>query len=140
MQNNKPLWINKSKNTDKYKIKLFVATPVHSEVSIHFTQTMLELQKECMKRDILVTFQLMKSSLVTQGRNLCVSAFLQTDYTHLLFVDSDIAFDVESIFKMISKDKEIISQPYPIKTAKWENLIDKIKVILLKTLNNVNFI
>ena len=90
MQNNKPIWIKKPKNTDNYKTKLFVATPVHSEVSIHFTQTMLELQKECMKRDILVTFQLMKSSLVTQGRNLCVSAFLQTDYTHLLFVDSDM--------------------------------------------------
>lgn len=139
MQNNKPIWINKTKSTDKYKIKLFVATPVHSEVSIHFTQTMLELQKECMKRDILVTFQLMKSSLVTQGRNLCVSAFLQTDYTHLLFVDSDIAFDVESIFKMMSKEKEIISQPYPIKTAKWENLITKIKGGLIKEPKHCQF-
>ena len=129
MQNNKPIWINQKKEKT---IGLFVATPVHSDVSMHYTQTMLELQKECIKRNIRVMFQLMKSSLVTQGRNLCVSGFLQSDYTHLLFVDSDIAFDVESIFKMLEKDKEIISQPYPIKTAKWDTLIKKYKDGLIK--------
>ena len=62
MQNNKPIWINKKKEKT---IGLFVATPVHSDVSMHYTQTMLELQKECIKRNIRVMFQLMKSSLVT---------------------------------------------------------------------------
>ena len=129
MQNNKPLWIKKKKQKT---IGLFVATPVHSDVSIHYAQTMLELQKECIRRNIRVMFQLMKSSLVTQGRNLCVSGFLQTDYTHLLFVDSDIAFDVESIFKMLEKDKEIISQPYPIKSPKWDTLVKKYEAGLIK--------
>ena len=124
MQNNEPIWIKKNQKKKK-SIGLFVATPVHSDVSIHYAQTMLELQKECIRRNIRVMFQLMKSSLVTQGRNLCVSGFLQSDYTHLLFVDSDIAFDVESIFKMLDKDKEIISQPYPIKSPKWETLVKK---------------
>tara|TARA_Y100001972_G_scaffold124702_1_gene174448 strand:- start:559 stop:1386 length:828 start_codon:yes stop_codon:yes gene_type:complete len=124
MQNNEPIWIKKNQEKKK-SIGLFVATPVHSDVSIHYAQTMLELQKECIRRNIRVMFQLMKSSLVTQGRNLCVSGFLQSDYTHLLFVDSDIAFDVESIFKMLDKDKEIISQPYPIKSPKWETLVKK---------------
>ena len=129
MQNNKPIWIKKKKEKT---VGLFVATPVHSDVSMHYTQTMLELQKECIKRNIRVMFQLMKSSLVTQGRNLCVSGFLQSDYTHLLFVDSDIAFDVDSIFTMLDKDKEIISQPYPIKTAKWETLVKKYEAGFIK--------
>ena len=127
MINNKPMWLKKDR-----PIGLFVATPVHSDVSMHYTQTMLELQKECIKRKIRVMFQLMKSSLVTQGRNLCVSGFLQSDYTHMLFVDSDIAFDVKSIFTMLEKDKEIISQPYPIKTAKWESFVEKYKAGLIK--------
>ena len=76
MQTNKPIWIKKKKEKT---VGLFVATPVHSDVSMHYTQTMLELQKECIKRNIRVMFQLMKSSLVTQGRNLCVSGFLQSD-------------------------------------------------------------
>ena len=71
MQNNKPIWLK-----DERPVSLFVATPVHSDVSMHYAQTMLELQKECMKRNMRVMFQMMKSSLITQGRNLCVSYFL----------------------------------------------------------------
>ena len=81
MQNNKPIWLKNER-----PVSLFVATPVHSDVSMHYAQTMLELQKECMKRNMRVMFQMMKSSLITQGRNLCVSYFLNTDFTHMLFV------------------------------------------------------
>jgi len=121
MQNNKPIWLKNER-----PVSLFVATPVHSDVSMHYAQTMLELQKECMKRNMRVMFQMMKSSLITQGRNLCVSYFLNTDFTHMLFVDSDIAFDPHAIFRLIELDKDIISIPYPMKTAQWDTLIKKI--------------
>jgi len=79
-----PLWKKDTgrpvfKNKSSYS--LFVATPVHSECSIHYTQALLELQKLCMQKGISITFQLMKSSLVTQGRNLCVSGFLESNMT-----------------------------------------------------------
>tara|TARA_R100001460_G_scaffold15717_2_gene34619 strand:+ start:1913 stop:2728 length:816 start_codon:yes stop_codon:yes gene_type:complete len=127
MQNNKPIWLKEER-----PVSLFVATPVHSDVSMHYAQTMLELQKECMKRSMRIMFQMMKSSLVTQGRNLCVSYFLNTDFTHLLFVDSDIAFDPEAIFRLIELDKDIISIPYPMKTAQWDTLMQKIKSGFIK--------
>jgi len=127
MQNNKPIWLKEER-----PVSLFVATPVHSDVSMHYAQTMLELQKECMKRSMRIMFQMMKSSLVTQGRNLCVSYFLNTDFTHLLFVDSDIAFDPEAIFRLIELDKDVISIPYPMKTAQWDTLMQKIKSGFIK--------
>jgi hypothetical protein len=68
-----------------------------------------------LEKNVDVTFQLLKSSLVTQGRNLCVAAFLDSNYTHLLFIDSDIYFHAESIFEMIKRDKDVISIPYPLK-------------------------
>ena len=46
------------------KNSLFVATPVHSEVSIHYMKACLDLQKECVMNKTKITFQLMKSSLV----------------------------------------------------------------------------
>ena len=83
------------------EIKLFVATPVHSDVSIHYMQSMLRFQSECFNKSIHITVDMMKSSLVTQGRNTLVSHFMSGDYTHLLFIDSDILFYPDSIFKMI---------------------------------------
>lgn len=62
-----------------------------------------------------------KSSLVQQGRNLIVSEFLNEPgkYTHLLFIDSDIDFQADSIFKMLDKDKDVIAVPYPMKYIDW---------------------
>jgi len=123
-----PLWKNKpSSKVDKSPHSIFVATPVHSDCSIHYAQGLLEFQKLCFQKNVDVTFQIMKSSLVTQGRNLCVSSFLSSPMTHLLFVDSDILFNAESIFKMIERNKDVISIPYPLKTLRWDKAYDKMK-------------
>jgi len=129
MQNSKPIWFNQNKTVEikPKEFSIFVATPVHSEVSMHYTQACLEFQKQCMLNKIKVTFQLMKSSLVTQGRNLCVSGFLESKCTHLLFIDSDIDFQSSSIFKMVEADKDVISIPYPLKNIVWEKGYKKFK-------------
>jgi hypothetical protein len=138
MKNNKPIWFNKTGavteiniGTQQSKYTIFVATPVHSEVSIHYTQALLKFQQDCLTKGILVSFTLYKSSLVTQGRNLCVAEFLNADkeYTHFLFIDSDIDFKSETIFKMLEKDKDIIAAPYPMKWLDWEKNTKKNKCI-----------
>ncbi len=130
-----PLW--KKNKTDKDTLSLFVATPVHSECSIHYTQALLELQQYCLKNKIKITFSLVKSSLVTQGRNLCVAGFLESNFSHMLFIDSDIYFDSDSILEMIKKDKDVISIPYPLKTIMWEKTIEKIKKGSIKNIQQL---
>jgi hypothetical protein len=111
----------------KPPVKLFVATPVHSDVSIHYFKASLEFQKECFVRKIPVMFQVMKSSLVTQGRQLCVSGFLGTDCTHMLFIDSDITFNYKMFERMVNYDKDICLVPYPVKTIDFQKIKAKIK-------------
>jgi hypothetical protein len=72
-------------------------------------------------------FQVMKSSLVTQGRQLCVASFLQSDCTHLLFIDSDISFSYKSIERLIAYNKDIALIPYPIKSMDSDKLKARIK-------------
>jgi len=108
-------------------ISIFVGTPVHSDVSIHYFTACLEFQKECFVRKIPVMFQVMKSSLVTQGRQLCVSGFMESSCTHMLFIDSDISFNYKMIERMINFDKEICLVPYPIKGVDH----DKVKARIL---------
>ena len=90
-------------------------------------QSIIKLQTACFEKGVLFQVQLMKSSLVTAGRNLCVSHFLSSDFTHLLFIDSDILFYSDSIFKMIEKDVDIISIPYPMKIIQWDKVFKKNK-------------
>ena len=159
MRNNDPIWFNKKiePNDDTYqtiktgnvvteinlggkpKYKIMVCTPCHSEVSMHYTQAVLKFQQECIKNNILVSFTLLKSSLVTQGRNLCVADFLnhEHDYEYLLFIDSDIDFQFSTIMKMVEKDKDVIACPYPMKTIDqdkmWTVLTEKYQMIRKKS-------
>tara|TARA_R110001592_G_scaffold60830_2_gene185449 strand:+ start:867 stop:1739 length:873 start_codon:yes stop_codon:yes gene_type:complete len=129
----KPIWKEKAKLKneeiiDKTQYNIMICTPVHSDVSIHYTQSLLEMQKFCFHENIKISFHLIKSSLVTQGRNLCVAAFLnEPRATHLLFIDSDIDFESSTIHNMLKKDKDIISVPYPLKTLNWDKGYDYIK-------------
>ena len=138
----KPIWIQ-PKQVDKQVIlkpnyNIFVATPVHSDVSIHYAQALLEFQKECFKRNVGLTIQLFKSSLITQGRNLCVGGFMETKHTHLLFIDADIDFTSQSIFTMIEKDKDIMSIPYPMKTINWEKMFQNFQAGKIKTVKDLS--
>ena len=118
--NNEPIWFTESnKNVTEVNLgahspyKIMVCTPCHSDTSMHYTQAVLKFQQDCMQRKIQVSFTLMKSSLVTQGRNLCVAETLNHEdgYTHLLFIDSDIDFQSSNIHKMLELDKDVIACP-----------------------------
>ena len=140
----KPIWFNKNNNErvvdiSEPKYKIFVATPVHSECSIHYTQALLKFQKQCMMNSIMVSFSLLKSSLVTQGRNLCVANFLKdpTNYTHLLFIDSDIDFKFDTIMKMLKFDREVIATPYPMKHIHWDQIWDRVQKGKIKNIEQL---
>jgi hypothetical protein len=167
MQNNDPIWFSEKKKTnanadtyqtekieqvdsvrtininemlDRPKAKIMVATPCHSDVSMHYCQAVLKFQLECMQQGILVSFTLLKSSLVTQGRNLCVAEFLNHEdhYDYLLFIDSDIDFNPKTIYKMIGADKDVISCPYPMKTFDLDKMWKKMKETdIVKTKDDV---
>ena len=130
-----PLWVEEPE--DYKNFQLFVATPVHSEVSIHYTQALIEFQQMCFKKKLKVSFHLIKSSLVTQGRNLSVAGFLESKATHLLFIDSDIYFQGKSIFSMLKADKHVISVPYPLKTLMWEKAFQKMKEGRIKSPDDI---
>ena len=136
----KPIWFKTETNdfTKQLKdpeTKIYVATPVHNECSIHYTQALLKFQQACMMNGILVSFSLLKSSLVTQGRNLCVANYLNDpiNYTHLLFIDSDIDFKFDTIIKMLKFDKDVIACPYPMKHIHWEQIWDRLQTGKIKT-------
>lgn len=65
----------------------------------------------------------LSDSLITRARNNLAAKFLALEEcTHLMFIDSDIQFDRESILKMLWHDKDVITGSYPIKEIDWEKV------------------
>ena len=111
---------------DKFD-SFMVCTPVHSDVSMHYMKACLDLQKECVLNKIQISFNLMKSSLVTQGRNLCVSNFMNSKADRMLFIDSDIEFSTRSVFRLLKSPYDVALIPYPMKTVNQQKFEKDLK-------------
>ena len=116
------------------KRKLFIATPMYGG-NCHgmYTKSSIDLAKLLQHYGIENRFfYLFNESLITRARNYCADEFMRSDYTHLLFIDSDIGFDPNDVITMLALSddedqnaetrKDIICGAYPKKTIAWEKI------------------
>ena len=79
---------------DKKDIKIFCPVigytgMVHSDYMMSMIDLLSEFRKENIKAGLRsIWFE----SLISRGRNAAVAFMLNKDYTHLLFIDTDIQF------------------------------------------------
>lgn len=100
--------------------KLYVATPMYGgNCTAGYTSSMINLGKVLSYQHMFVT----NESLVTRARNALTHCFLQSDCTHLLFVDADVAFDAEGIPQMLQSGKDIIGGLYAKKQINWHKVL-----------------
>lgn len=64
--------------------------------------------------------ELSGDSYVWRARNLLVERFLLSDCTHLIFIDSDQGWSLESLMRLLKADVEVVGGAYPTKNA-WEH-------------------
>ena len=104
--------------------KLFVATPMYGGMNHGlYMKSCLDLQTTMMRYGIEIKFSfLFNESLITRARNYLVDEFLRTEYTHLLFIDSDINFNAQDVIALLALDKDVIGGPYPKKSMNWGNI------------------
>lgn len=113
---------------DLKNVKLFIATPMYGGMNHGlYANACLDLQVLLLQHGIQVKFSFMfNESLITRARNYLVHEFLQCkdEYTHFLFLDSDIHFQPQDVLDLIRLDKDVIGAPYPKKTIHWANIAE----------------
>ena len=93
--------------------KVFLAMPVYGGYDPHFVTSLLDLVQSppCP----MVVHPVIGDSLVARARNRAAARFLETDCTHLLFLDTDLIFSRDHIARLVSHDEPIVAGLYPKK-------------------------
>ena len=95
-------------------MKILVGTPTYNgQVTGQYTRSMLELQGML---GPAMGWESTKAVIVSTARNLLASRVLETDHTHLLFVDADVSFPAGVVQKMIALDEPVVAGIYPQRT------------------------
>jgi hypothetical protein len=79
-------------------MKVFVATPLRDTVTAEFAQSLFYAGLDCYTKDIEVIPRIVRHScFIEMARSALVKYFLETDCTHLFFIDSDIGFEAHAL-------------------------------------------
>jgi len=110
-------------------VKLFIATPMYGGLCVGgYTEGLLNCVQTFMKNRMQMYYGYMTNeSLITRARNTLAYDFLDTDATHLMFIDADITFNPEDIVRMVNADKDIICGLYPKKEINWNTVAQAVK-------------
>ncbi len=100
--------------------KLFIATPAfEGKTHIPYAISLAETSALCKKNHIEVQYCVVASgSLLCAERNRLVEAFLLSDCTHMLCIDSDLGWPAEAVLGILRKDVPMVCGCYPARTEK----------------------
>lgn len=99
---------------------VFVGVPIYGSIPAGFFQSMMQFHADP-KVDARLALKV-GDSLVSRARNCLVADFLETDCTHLLFIDSDLVFSPDHVARLVAHDVDIVGGCYPAKAEgpiKW---------------------
>ena len=106
-------------------MKLFVPLICYNHTcNTEYMMSILKLLNAAKNSNLNVSFYpIFFESLVSRARNAAVAHFLEDkENTHILFIDSDIIFEPEDVFKLIKANKEVVAGIYPKKYIVWDRL------------------
>lgn len=105
--------------------KIMIATPMYGGFcAAGYTASMIELMRKYgSNKEVQIEFMYgVNEALVTRARNMCANIFLKSNSDYLLFIDSDIQFNADELFKMMQCNEEFVCGIYPKKNIDWEKV------------------
>ena len=98
--------------------RVYIAIPAYdSRIDVLCMASIFNNIKDLEGRGYEVTFNTkMGDPYIDQARNFLVNTFLRTDCTDLIFVDTDLAFDGNGMWRLMRNDVQVVGGAYPFRS------------------------
>jgi hypothetical protein len=108
---------------------VFIATPMYGGMAAGiYTVSMVQLSAIFLRNRVDSVYAFTSTeSLVPNARNVLTHQFLESNATHLMWIDSDIGFDAMDIVSMLVADRDIVCGIYPKKEVDWARVAEAVK-------------
>lgn len=106
-------------------VKLFIATPCYGgNLTAAYAVSLLSSTQALREAGVSYTVRLLPGdSLVPRARGVLTAKFMASGYTHMLFIDADLSWSPEAIFRLLaaSESHRVTCGLYPRKQipAQW---------------------
>lgn len=95
---------------------VFLAIPVYGDISPECAYTLFHVERALKDAGIDSELAIYAGDChVDDARNRLVRDFLESDCDDLVFIDSDIRFEAESLVKLLNYDADVVGGAYPLK-------------------------
>ena len=90
-------------------------------VTTGYMTSVINLMQSAETHGVSVSLNLLgRDSLISRARNTLTAQFMMMkEATHLMFIDADISFDPESVYRMMAFDGDVVGGMYPAKALCW---------------------
>ena len=105
------------------ELRLLIATHTHGSVTPAYCQSLATATAFLAAHGVPHSVMMFEDSLVDRGRDRAAATLLESDCTHLLFIDGDIEFKPDAIAALLSCGKDIVVGAYRKKNERNEYAI-----------------
>jgi len=113
--------VQNQKGFDLVGKKLMIGLPAYDhKVGLKMAVSLMQLAQKVLEHGIHIQVSsICGCSVVSRARNLIAYEFLESDCDHLMFIDSDMTFDADSVIRLMAwnQSKAIVGGAYQARKA-----------------------
>ncbi len=100
-------------------LKVLIAMCCGDMVHSDFTFSLAQMYGYSLSQGITCGINIVKSSLIEVSRNIAVDQMLENNCSHILFIDSDMAFGTQALQRLLSHKVPIVGVTYSTRMPKF---------------------